>query len=183
MSKYTGVSSAQHRWPCSSAESFLDAWWKGTGDHQELSDHGELRTNCIQTNWSDSPIKDFLLQSPYCGFSKKEESYSCKQGIWFYLRLPALDHVKARSRKEGLCINITEITRAIYFTNVPSNKTDAIMLCCFWAQVTNLEYISEVQISTTVLGRLLQAAAGLLHQLCKLQVSTTIANGERGLTR
>lgn len=83
--------------------------------------------------------------------------------IWFYLRLPALDHVKARSRKEGLCINITEITRAIYLTNVPSNKTDAIMLCCFWAQVTNLEYISEVQISTTVLGRLLQAAAGLLQ--------------------
>lgn len=31
-------------------------------------------------------------------------------------------------------------------------------------QVTNLEYISEIQISTTVLGSLLQAAVGLLQQ-------------------
>lgn len=75
--------------------------------------------------------------------------------IWFYLRLPALDHMMARSRKGGLCI---------YLSNVPSNKTDAIMLCCLWAQVTNLEYISEIQISTTVLGSLLQAAVGLLQQ-------------------
>lgn len=75
-------------------------------------------------------------------FLKTEESHapmSTRYKMW--LRFLALDHVKVRSRRGGLCISITWLTCTIYLLDTPTHKTDTMMLCCLWAQGIHLVYI------------------------------------------